>query len=117
MKHPKPCYNRSDKDFAGPLLRRRCSSSRTFARKFGGLGLFFTSNCFFELPILLLQLLQYHFYLNESKDSKGFKVVTSCNKVPGFVTSCYTFVTFCYNWLLHFCYSSKSNTVKGFISF
>lgn len=114
MKSINNCYIRSERAFQLLPQRGRCSSSRSFRRKFGFLGLFFTSNNDFNLQKFLLQLLQYLILLNESKDSKGFNGVTSCNKNSKSVTICYKSVTICYKVCYRVCYNLQLSTVKGF---
>ncbi len=104
------------------IFRSRCYSidvvvAGVFSEIFGLSGLFLSSKSVFDLQKLLLQLLQMIFLFNKSEDSKGIKVVTSCNRKASFVTNCYKVVTSCYNWLLQSCYMVEVNTGKGFAEF
>ena len=82
-------------------------SSSFLAKILGQSTVFGAKKMFFELAKSLLQLLQFIFLFNESKNSKGLQVVTRFRKAPEFVTN---LLQTCYNLLqnlLQDCYRVK----------
>lgn len=100
--------------YSGPGVL--CSSSSRLLRFLDKIGAAIVKKCFCKLPKRLLQLLQFYFFINESKNSKGLQAVTRCRSPSQFVTTCYNSVTFCYKVCYRFVTAlikRKSVTYEG----